>query len=141
MTVPEAPLDKDHGAVLALDQIGPARQRPGRQAETEPRPVQGASHPHLWQGVAPADRRHHARPGGSINDVGHDRQSVSAMAVREHTVRLVWVPIAVTRTHHTRQTSVWLLVRIRFGNPSTAHALHARVTDQEIPDEFAKRSA
>ena len=60
VTVPEAPVDKDHGAVLAQDQIGPARQGPGMQAETEPGPVQGASHPHLRQGVAPADRRHHA---------------------------------------------------------------------------------
>jgi hypothetical protein len=53
------------------------------QAETEPSPVQGASHPHLRQGVTPADRRHHARPGGCINDVWHDRPSVSAIAVGE----------------------------------------------------------
>ena len=89
MTVPEAPVDKDHGAMLAQDQIGPARQCPGMQAEAEPRAVQGASHPHLWQGVAPANRRHHARPGSSVNDVWHDRASVSGMAVRDHPVRLV----------------------------------------------------
>jgi len=81
--VPEAPVDKDHGAVLAQDQIRPARQGPGMQAETETGPVQGASHPHLRQGVAPADPRHHARPGGCINDVWHDRPSVSAMAIGE----------------------------------------------------------
>ncbi|NBT27282.1 MAG: DUF2075 domain-containing protein, partial [Actinobacteria bacterium] len=79
--VPEAPVDKDHGAVLAQHQIGPAGQGPGMQAEAEPGPVQGAPHTHLRQGIPPADRRHHARPGGRINDVWHDRASVSAMAV------------------------------------------------------------
>ena len=92
------------------------------------------------QGTVRTKTKYADGASGSINDVWHDHAGVSAMAVREHTVRLVWVPIAVTRKHHTRQTSVWLLVRIRFGNPLTEHALHARVTDQEIPDEFATRS-
>jgi len=90
VTVPEAPVDKDHGAMLAQDQIRPARQCPGMKAEAEPCAVQGASHPHLRHGVSPADRRHHARPGGSINDVWHDRASVSAMAVRDHRAWMVW---------------------------------------------------
>ena len=70
-------------AALNRHRRPPARQGPGMQAETETGPVQGASHPHLRQGVAPADPRHHARPGGCINDVWHDRPSVSAMAIGE----------------------------------------------------------
>jgi len=78
------------------------------QAEAEPGPVQGASHPHLRHGIPPADRRHHARPGGRVNDVWHDRPSVPAMAVRDQLVWTVWAPIAITHTQHTRQIRVWL---------------------------------
>ena len=71
VTVPEAAVNKDHGAMLRQNQIGSARQILCLQPVPKSEPVQTAADQKLGLRVFPAHSCHIAAAGGGVMDVRH----------------------------------------------------------------------
>lgn len=71
MAMPVAAVHKNHGRMLAQDEIRFAGQSRVMQSEPETQPVQFPTHKHLGPCILCSDAGHHSGPSASIYNINH----------------------------------------------------------------------
>lgn len=80
MTMPKAPMDKQHRSILGKDQVRPAGQVPTMKTKPQTRPMEKTTYCKFRRSVTPLDAGHHPASGLAVDYISHLARFIGSSA-------------------------------------------------------------